>query len=68
MEPKVRKIAMVVNKVKMEDEDEIDVVYWLNQPIAERLKTVVSLRKNYFNWLNGSFPDKITKVVSKRKL
>jgi hypothetical protein len=68
MEPKVRKMAMVVNRVKMEDEDELDVLFWLNQPIAERIKAVTSLRRNYFTWLNGSFPDKIAKVVNRRKL
>ncbi|GGE42385.1 hypothetical protein [Pedobacter psychrotolerans] len=45
MEPKVRKMAMVVNRVKMEDEDELDVLFWLNQPVLARLETVVSLRK-----------------------
>ncbi|UKT64850.1 hypothetical protein [Pedobacter mucosus] len=68
MEPKIRKIAMVANRVNLNDEDELDVLFWLNQPVLERLKTVVSLRKHYFTWLNGSFPDKISKVVSKRKL
>lgn len=59
---------MVANKVKMEDEDELDVLFWLDQPALERLKTVVSLRKGYFTWLNGSFPEKIAKVVNRRKL
>ena len=68
MEPKIRKMAMVANKVKMEDEDELDVLFWLDQPALERLKTVVSLRKGYFTWLNGSFPEKIAKVVNRRKL
>ncbi|MBC7417126.1 MAG: hypothetical protein H7325_03110 [Pedobacter sp.] len=68
MQPKTRKMAMVVNKVKMEDEDKLDVLFWFNQPASERLKTVVSLRKGYFTWLNGSFPKKIAKVVNRRKL
>ncbi len=68
MDKKVRKMAMVVNRVKMEDEDELDVLFWLNQPVLARLETVVSLRKNYFTWLNGSFPDKIVKAVNRRKL
>ena len=49
---------MVVNRVKMEDEDELDVVFWLNQPISERIKAVTLLRRHYFTWLNGSFPEK----------
>jgi len=68
MEHKARKMAMVVNRVKMEDEDSLDVVFWLNQPISERIKAVTSLRRHYFTWLNGSFPDKIIKVISRRKL
>lgn len=66
MEPKVRKMAVVVNRVRMQDEDELDVLFWLNQPASERLKTVVSLRRGYFTWLNGSFPEEITKVVNRR--
>lgn len=47
MEPKVRKMAMVVNRVKMDDEDELDVVFWLNQPISERIKAITLLRRHY---------------------
>lgn len=55
MEPKVRKMAMVVNRVKMEDEDSLDVVFWLNQPISERIKTVTSLRRHYSLGLMAHF-------------
>jgi len=68
MEPKVRKMVMVVNRVKMEDEDGLDVTFWLNQPASERIKAVTTLRRNYFTWLNGSFPDHIAKVVTRKKL
>ena len=68
MEPKIRKMAMVVNRVKMDDEDSLDIVFWLNQPASEKIKAVTSLRRGYFTWLNGSFPDKIIKVVNRRKL
>jgi hypothetical protein len=63
-----RKIAKVVNHVKMEEEDNADVAFWLSRPPVERLTEVVRLRRNYFTWLNGSFPNKIEKVVSQRKL
>lgn len=59
---------MVVNHVKMEEEDVLDVEFWLSKTPAERLAEVVRLRKNYYTWLNGSFPNKIEKVVSYRKL
>ncbi|TDG36643.1 hypothetical protein EZJ43_07475 [Pedobacter changchengzhani] len=58
---------MVANRVRMEDEDAMDVVFWLNQPVAERIKAVTTLRRRYFTWLHGSFPDKIAKAVNKRK-
>jgi len=63
-----RKMAMVVNQIKMEDEDMLDVAYWLSKTPAERLAEVYRLRKNYFTWANGSFPEKIEKVVNRRKL
>jgi hypothetical protein len=58
-----RQMAKVVNHVKMEDEDYWDVLYWQSKTIAERLQEVMRLRKNYYTWLNGSFPEKIEKVA-----
>lgn len=63
-----RKMAMVVNQVKMEDEDRLDVLFWLSKTVAERLSEVTRLRKNYFTWADGVFPEKIEKVVHQRKL
>jgi hypothetical protein len=63
-----RKIAMIVNQVKMEDEDSNDVAYWLSRPPAERLAEVVRLRKNYYSLADGSFPEKMKKVVHRRKM
>ena len=63
-----RKIAMVVNHVKMEDEDKLDVAFWLKQTPSARLAEVFRLRKNYFTWANGFFPEKIDKVVYQRKM
>jgi hypothetical protein len=65
---KSRKIIIAVNHVKAEDEDTLDVEFWLNKTPSERLAEVVRLRKNYYTWLNGSFPQKIEKVVSFRKI
>jgi len=64
----IRKIAMVVNQVKMEDEDSLDVLFWLSRTVSERLSEVSRLRKNYFTWADGKFPEKIEKVVQQRKL
>lgn len=65
---KQRKIAMVVNHVKMEDEDSLDVLFWLSRSVSERLAEVSRLRKNYFTWADGVFPEKIEKVVHHRQL
>jgi len=61
-----REMAKVVNHVKMEDEDYLDVLFWSSKSMSERLEEVTRLRKNYYTWLNGSFPEKITKVVNMR--
>lgn len=63
-----RKIAMVVKHVKVEDEDSLDVLFWLSRSASERLAEVNRLRKNYFTWADGAFPKKIEKVVRHRKL
>lgn len=63
-----RKIAMVVHQVKMEDEDHLDVLFWLSKTVSERLSEVSRLRKNYFTWTDGTFPNKIEKVVHQRKI
>ena len=63
-----RKMAMVVNQVRMEDEDSLDVLFWLSKTVAERLSEVSRLRKNYFTWTDGVFPEKIEKIVHQRKL
>ncbi len=63
-----RKIAMVVNHVKMEDEDTLDVAFWLSQTPSSRLAEVFRLRRSYFTWANGSFPEKMDKVVHQRKM
>ncbi|RYG05539.1 MAG: hypothetical protein EOO07_29955 [Chitinophagaceae bacterium] len=63
-----RKIALVVNQVRMEDEDELDVSFWLNRLPSERLAEVCRLRKNYFTWADKGFPARMQKVVHQRKL
>ncbi|MGY0034856.1 hypothetical protein [Pedobacter sp. NJ-S-72] len=57
-----------MNHIKMEDEDSLDVLFWLSKTVSERLAEVSRLRKNYFTWIDGVFPDKIEKVVHQRKL
>ena len=59
---------MVVNHVKMEDEDTLDVAFWLSKTPSERLAEVFRLRKNYFTNNESLFPEKMEKVVHTRKL
>lgn len=59
---------MVVNHIKMEDEDQLDVQFWQAKTASERIQEVTRLRINYYTWLNGSYPEKIAKVVAKRTL
>ena len=63
-----RKMQIVVNQVKMEDEDILDVSFWLSKTSSERLAEVFRLRRNYFTSINGYFPNRMEKVVSFRKL
>ena len=63
-----RKIAMVVNQIKIEDEDKSDVLFWQNKSVSERLAEVVRLRKSYFSNETKSFPTKIEKVVQQKRL
>lgn len=59
---------MVVNHVKMEDEDHLDVQFWQAKSATKRMEEVTRLRINYYTWLNGSYPEKIAKVVTTRTL
>jgi hypothetical protein len=61
-----REMVKVVNQVMMGDEDYADVLFWRSKTAAERLREVTRLRKNYYTWLNGSFPEKMDKVVTTR--
>lgn len=61
-------MVMVASHVKMDEEDALDVAFWLAQTPSSRLAEVFRLRKNYFTWANGSFPQKMDKVISQREM
>ena len=65
---KIRKMVKVFHQVNMHDEDKLDVLFWLKKTSAERIGEVTRLRRNYFIWLNGSFPEKISKVINRKRL
>jgi hypothetical protein len=61
-----RQIIKAVNHVKTQDEDYSDVLFWRSKSVSERLQEVARLRKNYYTWLNGSFPEKMIRVITSR--
>jgi hypothetical protein len=65
---KTRKLKMVVNHIKLEDEDQLDLHFWRKKKPIERLEEVYRLRKNHFTQKNGFYPKSIEKVVHKRIL
>jgi hypothetical protein len=63
-----RKIALTVNQVLQQDEERLDVEFWLRKSPSERLAEVNRLRRLYFSTSEKPYPEKIEKVVSQRKL
>lgn len=63
-----RKIVLAARHVHKEDEDTLDVEFWLSKSPSERLAEVVRLRRLYFTSSGKSFPTKIEKVLFRRKL
>jgi hypothetical protein len=58
----------VINQVKQDEQDELDLLYWLSKTPAERLQEVTRLRYNYYRWRDKVFPDKIEKIIQTRRL
>jgi len=61
-------MAMVAKQVKTEEEDLLDLRFWLGRPASERLAEVVRLRKTYYGWRLGTYPEHIEKTVCRRKI
>ena len=60
-------MAMVVSQVRLDEEDLQDIRFWLERPAAERIGEVTRLRKAYYSWKLGSYPEHMEKVVNHRK-
>jgi hypothetical protein len=58
-----RKMEIVANLVNREDEDLMDIIFWLNKTESERLQEVYRLRQNFFQSPGKPFPKKISKTV-----
>lgn len=54
-------MTMVSSQIKMEDEDRLDFSFWLKKSITKRMAEVTRLRKKYYAWLHGSYPNKMEK-------
>jgi hypothetical protein len=65
---KARKIFLVARQVKMDEEDGLDVGFWLSRPVSERIAEITRLRQEYYRWLHGSYPEHIEKIISRRRL
>lgn len=58
---------MVVGQVKIDEEDLQDIRFWLDRPASERIGEVTRLRRAYYTWLLGTYPEHMEKVVTQRK-
>jgi hypothetical protein len=61
-------MQMVVHKIKMDKEDQMDVQFWLKQPASDSITEVTRLRHEYCTWLLGEFLKQMQKVVTFRNL
>jgi hypothetical protein len=59
----VSKIAKVVTRVKMGEQEENDFAYWPTQPPAARLAALEEIRREYHLWRYGGEPP-FRKVVT----
>lgn len=64
---KKRKMAMLANQIRLDDEDLLDIQFWLERPVSERIAEVTRLRRDYYSWLLGAYPKHMEKTVSQRK-
>jgi hypothetical protein len=65
---KERKIIAVVKKSSIEEAAEDYLFFWMNKSVKERFEELLRLKKNYWSWKLGHYPDHIEKVVLKRSL
>jgi len=59
---------MVATQVKMEEEDLLDVRFWPGRTVSARLAETLRLRRAYYGWRLGTYPEHIEKTVSRRKI
>ncbi len=59
-------MAMVASQVKIDEEDLRDIQFWLGRQASERIAEVTRLRRAYYSWLLGTYPQHMEKIVSQR--
>ena len=59
----VSKLAKVVTRVKLGEDEENDCAYWQTQPPAVRLAALEEIRREYHRWKYGGDPP-MRKVVT----
>lgn len=67
---KERKIELTGRKVALSDAEDMDIDYWLNKSIEERLTETERLRRMIWSFRLGKYPDKMErtgKSVSKKE-
>lgn len=57
---------MVSKQVKIDEEDLQDVQFWLGRPVSERIAEATRLRRTYYSWLLGAYPEHMEKTVTQR--
>jgi hypothetical protein len=65
---KNNQIKKVVSRVTFRQAEERDIEYWQNVSAEDKLSEVERLRKSYWSWKLGSYPQSMTKVVSKHSI
>ena len=59
---------MVSDQVKIDEEDLQDVQFWLGRPASERIAEATRLRRVYYSWLLGTYPEHMEKTVTQRSV
>ena len=66
--PKERKIVLAVKKSSVQEAADDYLFFWMDKNINERFEELLRLKKNYWSWKLGNYPNRIEKVVFKRSL
>ncbi|MBE8713029.1 hypothetical protein C4F49_04995 [Sphingobacterium sp. KB22] len=57
---------MVANQILKNEEDLMDIQFWLARSNSERIAEVTRLRRLYYSWLLGNYPERMEKTITHR--